>query len=196
MNVWGDVPVEFDESTPISRHRLPTVVRGFSHGCHGEPQLGCGHVVPVATLYTASRTKISPTLVRSEMSSRSNSARRPRCRRPVCPRAWLCRSRLLVRITATRKLPQNGCNVRVGDHPSAALSMSASPRFRRLTVQGFGNRWTLAEFSAPIQRLGSAVLLAVRRIHIGLWVLTGPRISIEIGKLGWTSTMKTACFIM
>ena len=31
------------------------------------------------------RTKISPTLVRSEMSSRSNSARRPRCRRPVCP---------------------------------------------------------------------------------------------------------------
>ena len=29
------------------------MVRGFSHGCHGEPQLGCGHFVPVATFSTA-----------------------------------------------------------------------------------------------------------------------------------------------
>ncbi len=29
------------------------MVRGFSHGCHGEPQLGCGHFVTVATFSTA-----------------------------------------------------------------------------------------------------------------------------------------------
>ena len=33
--------------------------------------------------------------------------------------------------------------------------MSASPRFRRLTVQGIGRSLDLGEFSAPIQRLGS-----------------------------------------
>jgi hypothetical protein len=43
------VPVEFDESILSHGIGCPR----FSHGCHGEPQLGCGHFVPVATFSTA-----------------------------------------------------------------------------------------------------------------------------------------------
>jgi hypothetical protein len=38
------------------------VVRGFSHGCHGEPQLGCGHFVPGATFSTACPHEDKPNL--------------------------------------------------------------------------------------------------------------------------------------
>src|ERR1700679_296215 len=56
--------------------------------------------------------------------------------------------------------------------------MSASPRLRRLTFQGIGRSLDFSQIFGTIptarKRSASPKLLAVRRIHIGLWVLAGP----------------------
>src|ERR1700735_4261963 len=56
--------------------------------------------------------------------------------------------------------------------------MSAPPRLRRLTFQGIGRSLDFSQIFGTIppdrKRSASPKLLAVRRIHIGLWVLAGP----------------------
>jgi hypothetical protein len=84
------------------------MVHGFSHGCHGEPQLGCSHFVPVATLSTACppesylKTGVMSGLAWEPLRSA------PKVRRHTSPghRPGFC--------MPTRKLPQNGCDVWVG----------------------------------------------------------------------------------
>ena len=85
------------------------MVRGFSHGCHGEPQLGCGHFVPVATFSTARPHEDKSNLgaFGDEFTFElSQAAKMPKT---ILPRAWLCRSRLLVRITAYPEVIPKKC---------------------------------------------------------------------------------------